>query len=78
MKLADTLKKCGLAITDSEAIEKAKASLKAQEIIKKAQERNLSGLPKEKTINELLKEAEKEEEKQGLAEDSDDAAANDF
>lgn len=60
-KLAETLKKTGLASSDIDAIEKAKAALGAEDIVKKAQ--NLDNYFKfrdDQTASELLKETEAE------------------
>jgi hypothetical protein len=69
-KIADTLLKGGLAITDSEAINKAKEMVETEEKFKKSirekgvkpVNRIMPGFDEDKSVNELIKEEEEREE----------------
>jgi len=52
-QLAETLRKSGLAVSDADALEKAKAALQAESIIK---QRSNLGIDISKPIGELMKE----------------------
>lgn len=77
-KLAETLMKSGLVSSESAAVERAKASLKAQEIISKSQDKgNYFASEQEKTVDELLKDAAEKELKKEIEEASEENSIED-
>ncbi|MFH1642796.1 MAG: hypothetical protein ABIC04_07925 [Nanoarchaeota archaeon] len=60
IKLADVFLKTGMAFSEHEAVEKAKATLNAEKIVIKSKEAN-DPLSKDITVEQLLQEAGKEE-----------------
>ena len=71
-KLAETLRKSGIASSELDAIEKAKQSLRAQEVVKKGQDLdNYFKNQRNRTVNDLLKEDNPKEGNEMLTKDKD-------